>query len=108
MQPILPVATTSGATLGDIADLALAEFVGELRLEHVVGPGGAAAEMALGNLGDRKAGLVQQLDRQGVDALTMLQRARRVIGDLKPVHITGGISPISSIYSVMSRASPAT
>ena len=50
MQPILPVATSSGAGLRDVGELAVAQAAGDLRLQQVVGAGRAAAEMPLGHL----------------------------------------------------------
>ena len=81
MQPMLPVATTSGRTLLDVGDLAVAQLGGDRRLQDVVGAGRAAAQVALGDLHHREAGVAQQLARLVDDALAVLHRAGRVIGD---------------------------
>ena len=52
MQPILPVAITSGSGSLDIGDLAGSQLHGDLRLEQIVGSRRAAADMALGNILD--------------------------------------------------------
>ena len=81
MQPILPVATQSGFVAAMLAELALAQLGGELRLQDVVSAGRAAANMPFGDFGDRKAGVAQEPARLFVDALAMLHRAGRMIGD---------------------------
>ena len=81
MQPMLPVAITSGLTRSMFADLAVAQLPGELGLEHVVGPGRAAAEVALRHVAHREAGLGEQRLRLAQDALAVLHRAGRVVGD---------------------------
>ena len=53
MQPILPVAIRSGAVALDVGDLAVAQPRGDLRLQHVVGAGRAAAEMRLRHVAAR-------------------------------------------------------
>src|SRR5437667_8022228 len=68
----------------DVAELALSERACELRLQHVVGAGGAAAEMPFRNLDYLKARLLQELLRTSMDLLAMLERARGVIGHARP------------------------
>jgi hypothetical protein len=65
----------------DVGDLAVAEADGDFRLEHVVGAGGAAAEVALGGLADGEAGAGKERLRRGPDLLAMLQGAGGVVGD---------------------------
>ena len=60
MQPILPVAMTSGLVALDIGDLAVAQRAGDLRLQDVVGAGRAAADVAFRHVLHREARLLQQ------------------------------------------------
>jgi hypothetical protein len=69
---------TGGA---DIADLALAQRLGEFRLQDVVGARRAAAGMGLGNLRDLESRRLEQSARGTVQLLAMLHRAGGVIGD---------------------------
>src|SRR4029453_8790067 len=75
----------------DIAQLAIAELRGELGLEQIVGPGRAATEMPLGDVDDVEAGLVEQVKRQRIELLPMLERAGGVIGDPEASPHQGGI-----------------
>ena len=82
MQPILPAAIRSGLVARMLASLRVAQPAGDLRLQHVVGAGRAAADMRLRRLDARvKPARAQQRLRLGGDLLAVLQRAGRVIGD---------------------------
>src|SRR5712691_6699520 len=67
---------------GDVFDLAREEARGDVRLQHVVGAGRAAAKMTLGYVANDKPGLGEQLLRLTVDLLAVLHRTGRMVGDL--------------------------
>ncbi len=85
MQPMLPVAMTSGRTLSMLADLAVAQAAGDLRLQDVVGAGRAAADVALGHVAHGEAGVGEQRLRLLADLLAVLHRAGGVVGDRQAV-----------------------
>ena len=64
-----------------LASLRSRSAVGQLRLQHVVGAGRAAAEMRLGDVDRLEPGRGEQRLRLAVQLLAVLQRAGRVIGD---------------------------
>ncbi len=74
----------------DVLRLAIAQCAGELRLEDVVGSGRAAANVRFRNVDHRVARLDEQLARLVLDALAVLQRARRMIGDAQRRPALGG------------------
>ncbi len=62
-----------GAGQRDIGELAVAQCRGELRLQQIVGAGGAAAQMAFRHLDHRETGGGEQGLGFLVDMLAMLQ-----------------------------------
>ena len=56
MQPILPAAIRSGAVLSILATLRSRSWVGDLRLQQIVGAGRAATEVSLGRVEHDKPG----------------------------------------------------
>ena len=81
MQPILPVATRSGAGLAIFASLRSRSAAASLRLQQVIGPCRAAAEMPLRHIDRLEPGGGEKLFRPGVESLPMLHRASRMVGD---------------------------
>ena len=73
--------STSGLTLSMLADLAVAQAARQLGLQHLVGAGPAAAEMALGHVLHDEARVAQQLLGLLDHLLAVLHRAGRMIGD---------------------------
>ena len=65
----------------DIRRLAVAQASRQLRLQDVVDPGRAAAEVALGDGPDLETRLRQQGRRAGIDLLAVLQGTGGVVGD---------------------------
>ncbi len=70
-----------GAGGAEMLELALLELACDLRLQNIVGAGRAAADVALGNIDDGEARLTQEEAGLVMDALAVLQRAGRMIGD---------------------------
>ena len=70
-----------GISRAQVAELAVAQARRDLRLQHVVGAGRAAADMRLRRLDHREAGTLQQRLRFGGDLLAVLQAAGGMIGD---------------------------
>ena len=104
MQPMLPVAITSGATDFDVPDLSVAQPRGDLRLQDVVGAGGAAADVALRNVAHLEAGVLQKRLRQRRDPLAVLQRAGGMIGDDEVgAALAGGRSSLGEIFGDVER-----
>ena len=68
----------------DVGDLAVAKLRRELRLEHVVGAGGAAADVPLRNFLNLETGAAQQGAGRVLDALAVLHGAGGVVGDGLP------------------------
>src|SRR5262245_25230791 len=65
----------------DVLRLSHAELASELRLQHVVGPGGATAEVALGHVNNMEPRIAQELARLLGNALRVLEGARIMVGD---------------------------
>ena len=82
MQPGLAVATTSGCDGGDVCDLPLSQLPRRLRLNQVVDPGAAAAQVLFGERQQLDArNLLQQIARLLADALGVGEVAGVVVGD---------------------------
>src|SRR3984893_11228157 len=86
MQPILPVAMTSGAVSMMLAILR-SRSRKALGLQNIVSAGRAAAQMPFWDVADVEACLRQELPRQGVDLLAMLHRAGGVVGHRRALRI---------------------
>ena len=110
MQPMLPAAITSGAALLERRHLARAQLARDLRLQQVVGPGRAAAEVgcrAARPPRSRRPSAAPSARRAPAGrAAASRRRDRRPAARGRPA--AGGRSPISAISSLTSRASPAT
>ena len=105
MQPTLPAAITSAPKLLDIPDFALAQPLRDVRLQNVVGPRRAAAQMSFRHIFDHEAQLGKQFLRLACDFLTVLQRAGGMIGDRDPQVPRLGTGFSAARYSDMSWAS---
>ena len=81
MQPMFPVGDHVRRDRLDVAHLAVAEPLGDLRLQDVVGAGRTAADVAFGDVAHLEAGLLEQRLRQRGDTLPVLQRAGGMVGD---------------------------
>jgi hypothetical protein len=70
-----------GLSLGDIGELAFAQLAGDFRLQQVVSPGRAAAQVPLRHVEHLEPGRSQQCIWCSMNALAMLHRAGGMIGD---------------------------
>src|SRR5271156_673070 len=75
----------------DSPDFAFAQPSCKVGLQNIVGAGRAAAQVTVRYVFDHEAELAEQLLRLPVDALAVLQRARRVVrhGELR--HVSRGL-----------------
>ena len=67
----------------DVLDFPPAQSLRHLRLQQIVGSGRATTEMALGHFVDVESGPLQQSHRLTNDSLPVLQRASRLVRNLK-------------------------
>lgn len=67
----------------DVPHTARLEFAGDVRLQDVVGAGGAAEQLPVGGIARRKACLLRERLRGHVDLSTVLYLAGRLIDDLQ-------------------------
>ena len=72
MQPMLPVAMTSGDSARERLRLACTQALGDLGLQDVVEAGRTAAQVSFLRHAHFEAGLLEQSRRGGPDPLAML------------------------------------
>ena len=70
---------------GDVRELARAQRIGQFRLQQIVRPSRAAAQMPLGNVADRETRRREERPGLGMDALAVLHGTRGMIGDAHAV-----------------------
>ena len=95
MQPMLPVAMTSGDTLSMLATLRVFELTRNLRLHDVVDARRSTAQMSFGYITHGKACLRQKRLRLGLDLLTMLHGTGGVIGDSEVTRRFGAVDAVA-------------